>query len=60
MNDKEPKKETDPAEKGALYFDVRCGDDRRKAPSAGYVYVSTVGWICRRENFRRSGDDGEV
>lgn len=30
--------------------------DRRKAPSKGYAYISTVGWICRRERTRRKND----
>ena len=28
-------------------------DDRRKEPCEGFTYVSTVGWICRRERVRR-------
>ena len=27
--------------------------DRREKPCEGYTYISTVGWICRRERFRR-------
>lgn len=27
--------------------------DRRKVDSNGYMYVSVVGWICRREKLRR-------
>jgi len=27
--------------------------DRREEPCEGYTYISTVGWICRRERFRR-------
>ncbi len=27
--------------------------DRRKELSEGFTYISTVGWICRRERFRR-------
>ena len=28
-------------------------DDRRKEACEGFTYVSTVGWICRRERVRR-------
>ena len=31
----------------------RRGKDRRKEDSNGYMYVSVVGWICRREKLRR-------
>jgi len=34
----------------------RDGTDRRKAPACGYTYISTVGWICRREQSRRKDD----
>jgi hypothetical protein len=34
----------------------RNGTDRRKAPACGFTYISTVGWICRREQFRREDD----
>ena len=27
--------------------------DRREASCEGYTYISTVGWICRRERIRR-------
>lgn len=27
--------------------------DRREASCEGYTYISTVGWICRREIIRR-------
>jgi hypothetical protein len=30
--------------------------DRRKNNDRGYIYISTVGWIDRRENSRRSSD----
>ena len=30
--------------------------DRRKLPSKGFAYISVVGWICRREKFRRKDD----
>jgi hypothetical protein len=31
--------------------------DRRMEKGKGYTYVSTVGWICRREKCRRSNKD---
>ena len=34
----------------------RRDQDRRKDPCEGYTYVSTVGWICRREQSRRKDD----
>ena len=27
--------------------------ERRQEESEGYTYISMVGWICRRERFRR-------
>ena len=35
------------------YFKNRLREDRRREPSEGFVYMSTVGWICRREKIRR-------
>ncbi len=32
-------------------------DDRRKEPCEGFTYISTVGWICRRERFRRQASE---
>lgn len=32
-------------------------DQRRRKESEGYTYISTVGWICRRENSRRKDDE---
>lgn len=31
-------------------------EDRRVTPAKGYLYISTVGWIGRREKIRRKGD----
>ena len=31
--------------------------DRRREPCEGFTYVSTVGWICRREKCRRKDKD---
>lgn len=30
--------------------------DRRHDHSEGYMYISVVGWICRREKNRRNND----
>ena len=30
--------------------------DRRKEPCEGFTYISTVGWLCRREKIRRKDD----
>ena len=37
-------------------FSDRRDIDRRKNPCEGFTYVSTVGWICRREKSRRKDD----
>ena len=35
--------------------DKNCREkDRRQKYSEGYVYLSIVGWICRREKTRRN------
>lgn len=34
----------------------RNGRERRKEPACGFTYISTVGWICRREQLRREND----
>ncbi len=34
----------------------RMHRDRRRRHADGYMWISTVGWICRREN-RRRGED---
>jgi plasmid replication initiation protein len=31
-------------------------DDRRKESNDGFTYISSVGWIDRRETLRRRGD----
>ncbi len=59
MKDKETNKDFPFEKHGALFLDERCGCDRRKTSSPGYTYVSTVGWICRRENCRRNNDNDE-
>ena len=38
------------------FSERRIKTDRRKVPACGFTYVSTVGWICRREQFRRKDD----
>ena len=35
----------------------RRGIDRRQIRGEGFTYVSTVGWICRREQARRNDDE---
>jgi hypothetical protein len=42
-------------EQGADFSD-RSDIDRRKEPCEGFTYVTTVGWICRREQSRRKDD----
>jgi hypothetical protein len=37
-------------------YDRRKGLERRKEPACGFTQISTVGWICRREQFRRKDD----
>jgi hypothetical protein len=36
----------------------RTQTDRRQDDCEGFTYVSTVGWICRRERCRRKDGDG--
>jgi hypothetical protein len=31
--------------------------ERREMKSDGFAYITTVGWICRREQCRRNGDE---
>ena len=33
---------------------IRRVKDRRQEYSEGYMYISIVGWICRREKRRRN------
>jgi hypothetical protein len=33
-------------------------EERRRQPSNGYVRISIVGWICRRQRLRRMRDSG--
>jgi hypothetical protein len=37
-------------------FENRMEDDRRSEPNEGFTYVSSVGWIDRREKLRRKDD----
>ena len=37
-------------------FERRSGTERRHEPACGFACISTVGWICRREKFRRKED----
>jgi hypothetical protein len=34
----------------------RNSGDRRHMACKGFAYISTVGWICRREKQRRASD----
>ncbi len=34
----------------------RRQSERRETKSDGFAYISTVGWICRREQCRRNYD----
>ncbi len=38
------------------HSDNRWGDDRRSELSEGFTYISSVGWIDRRETLRRKDD----
>jgi hypothetical protein len=40
-------------------LEKRNGTERRKEPACGFTYISTVGWICRRERFRRKEDSDD-
>ena len=35
----------------------RREEQRRSEESSGFTYISTVGWICRREKIRRKDDE---
>jgi hypothetical protein len=37
-------------------FENRWEEDRRREPGVGFTYISTVGWIDRRERLRRKDD----
>jgi len=37
-------------------FERRNETERRKESACGFTFISTVGWICRREQFRRKND----
>jgi len=49
-------------ENNALYstsnfdIEIRRKLDRRKKATPGFAYISTVGWICRREKSRRKNE----
>jgi len=38
-----------------MTVEKRAGE-RRENSGSGFTYISTVGWICRRESTRRQGD----
>lgn len=39
-----------------IHLENRQEVDRRNEPSKGFTYISTVGWIDRRERRRRRDD----
>jgi hypothetical protein len=39
-----------------ICLENRHEKDRRREPSEGFTYISTVGWIDRRERLRRKDD----
>ncbi|MGD8835060.1 MAG: hypothetical protein PVJ19_08975 [Desulfobacteraceae bacterium] len=39
------------------FYDInQRSQDRRSSPSEGFTYISSVGWIDRREKLRRDDD----
>jgi hypothetical protein len=38
------------------HLENRLEKDRRRKPSKGFTYISSVGWIDRREKLRRKND----
>lgn len=40
----------------SIHLENRQEGDRRSEPSKGFTYITTVGWIDRRERRRRSDD----
>ncbi len=47
------KKETKFDVEQEVHYGDKREKDRRKEPFDGFTYISTVGWICRREKIRR-------
>jgi hypothetical protein len=39
-----------------IHLENRQEQDRRNEPSKGFAYITTVGWIDRREKTRREDD----
>ena len=54
MEDNKLTQKKSPKEKKAALRQRK--EDRRKVPSKGYARMPMVGWICRREQCRRSDD----
>jgi hypothetical protein len=52
-------KETEPLQEDQPEDDNRRKKERRSKYAEGYMYISTVGWICRRERKRRKPDESE-
>lgn len=55
-------KETNNTKNAQLNFEKghdfvnRWEEDRRREPNEGFAYISSVGWIDRREKLRRKDD----
>jgi tetratricopeptide (TPR) repeat protein len=49
-------KETNNIQKTQLNLEYRQEQDRRREPDEGFYYISSVGWIDRRERLRRKDD----
>ncbi len=56
MENKNHRKEEQLDFEKSMSLDDRRFEERRKEPGEGFAYVSTVGWICRREQCRRKDD----
>jgi cell division protein FtsI/penicillin-binding protein 2 len=39
-----------------IHLEYRQEQDQRSEPSKGFAYITTVGWIDRRERTRRKDD----
>lgn len=50
------KKEGSPKQNCSISHERRISE-RREKDCPGYTYITTVGWICRRENIRRKDNN---
>lgn len=55
----EHKNDIEPNQERRINLDNRWGEDRRKEPSDGFTYITSVGWIDRRERLRRKDDPND-